>query len=281
MKKISALEVFTKAFYFTFSSFDLIFLIFIITGIANIISLIILNLYSFLYEGVATFDETNLTSITPISQTTEERDTVKYLIISIGVVIFLILVLTLSAIIAYLYVFSKKGKKINLLKIVYNAKDYYVGFLILGLITHSVFIILLVPFLILFLVPLYGNLAVLSIILFFILLAIALYIHLRLSLSLPIYFKRKNVKESLKESWKLMKGNVFKLFLILVLITLMSFGFGFVEMLILSSFSFYYLENPFAFNVTFSIISSFFGSIITVLSISAHTFFYLKLKGKK
>jgi len=273
MKKISALEVFSKAFYFTFSSFDLIFLIFLITGITNTISLIILSSY--------TIPTTVINEINPDTIAYKENE-FNTLILWIGIVIFSVLVSVLSATIAYLYVFTKRGRKTNLLKILYKTKDYYIGVLILGLIIFSVFLIPAAPFLILFLIQLYGSFADLMIILFFILLAIALYIHLRLSLSLPIYFKRKNIKESLKESWKLMKGNVFKLFLILVLITLISLGFVFVEMLIISMFPpIYFLVDFFVLDVVLSIISSFFGSIITVLSISAHVFFYLKLKGKK
>jgi hypothetical protein len=219
--------------------------------------------------------------ISPISVPPGERDIVlrdNFLIFSIGISIFLFLVSVLSMTIAYLYVFSKRGKKVNLLKIVCNAKDYYAGMLILSLINFSIFLILKIPSLI----PFYGNhvSVFLAIISFFILLAIALYIHLRLSLSFPIYLERKNVIESLKESWKLMKGNVFKLFLILVLITLISLGFVFVETLILTS-PIYFLVDIFVLEAVFYIISSFFGSIITVLSISAHVFFYLKLKGKK
>jgi hypothetical protein len=273
MKKISALEVFTKAFYFTFSSFDLIFLIFLITGITNIISLIAMLFYP---PYQSTVYEINPAPIT------YEKNKFNTLILWIGMVILSVLVSVLSATIAYLYVFTKRGKKTNLLKILYKTKDYYIGVLILGLIIFSVFLIPAAPFLILFLIQLYSYFAeLIMILLFFILLAIALYIHLRLSLSLPIYFKRKNVKESLKESWKLMKGNVFKLFLILVLITLISLGFVFVEMLILTFSPLYFLADVFVLDVVFSIISSFIGSIITVLGISAHVFFYLKLKGRK
>jgi hypothetical protein len=274
MKKISALEIFTKAFYFTFSSFDLIFLIFLITGITNTILLIIM--FSYIPQTIV-IDETSPTPIT------YEKNKFNTLILWIGILIFSVLVSVLSATIAYLYVFTKRGRKTNLLKILYKTKDYYIGVLILGLIIFSVFLIPAAPFLILFLMQLYGSFAdLITILLFFILLAITIYIHLRLSLSLPIYFKRKNVKESLKESWKLMKGNVFKLFLILVLITLISLGFAFVEMLIILMFSpIYFLVNDFVLNVVFSIISSFIGSIITVLGISAHVFFYFKLKGRK
>ncbi len=273
MKKISALEVFTKAFYFTFSSFDLIFLIFLITGITNTILLIIMNFH---IPQTIVIDE-----IDP-AQITYEKSKFNILILWIGIVIFSVLVSVLSATIAYLYVLTKKGRKTDLLKILYKTKDYYIGVLILGLIIFSVFLIPAAPFLILFLIQLYGSFVELIIILlFFILLAIAIYIHLRLSLSLPIYFKRKNVKESLKESWKLMKGNVFKLFLIFVLITLISLGFVFVEIFILSIPLIYFLTNVFVLDVVFSIISSFIGSIITVLGISAHVFFYLKLKGRK
>jgi len=272
MKKISALEVFTKAFYFTFSSFDLIFLIFLIIGIASSISLSILYFYP--SRMIEIVDETSPTSIPG------GRDIVlanNFLIAWIGKSIFLFLVLVFCMTIAYLYVFSKKGRKVNLLKIVCNAKDYYAGMLILSLITLSIFLISTIPFLI----PSYGNhiSAVLTIISFFVLLIIALYIHLRLSLSFPIYLERKNVIKSLKESWKLMKGNVFKLFLIEILIILISLGFTFVQTFI--SLPFYFLINVFARDVALSIISSFFTSIIIVLSTSASTFFYFKIKGKK
>jgi len=273
MKKISALEVFTKAFYFTFSSFDLIFLIFLITGIASAISLSILHFYP--SRMIEIVDE-----ISPISVPPGGRDIVltnNFLILSIGIIIFLFLVSVLCMTIAYLYVFSKRGRKVDLLKIIYNVKDYYVGMLILSLINFSIFIILKIPSLI----PFYGNhvSVILAIISFFILLAIALYIHLRLSLSLPIYLERKNVIESLKESWKLMKGNVIKLFLILVLILLISLGFIFVGILV--SLPFYFLANVFIRDVATLIVSSFFTSIIAVLVTSAYTFFYFKLKGKK
>ena len=274
MKKISALEIFTKAFYFTFSSFDLIFLIFLIIGMASAIPLSILHFY--LFRMIEIVDEISSISVPPGEQGIVLRD--NFLIPSIGISIFLFLVSVLCMTIAYLYVFSKRGRKVDLLKIICNVKDYYVGMLILSLINFSIFLILKIPSLI----PFYGNhiSVILTIISFFILLAIALYIHLRLSLSFPIYLERKNVIESLKESWKLMKGNVFKLFLILVLIILIGFGLSFVGTSILLRF----LERvvgEIGFLIIFSFILSFILSISIVLATSAYTFFYFKLKGKK
>jgi len=271
MKKVSAVEIFSKAFYFTFSNFDLIILIFLIHATASVISSIVSYYFSppFLieYEYISTFFPTSSTSKIA-------------LLVEIVLQIFLFLTYVFSLIIIFLYIFAKRYKKVSFTKIIVNTKNYYLGTLIIVLVLMSIFILPILPFtyfILNFSVP--SILSQLLLILSFLaLLVILIYISLRLSLSLPIYFERKEVVESLKKSWKITKGNVFKLFLVNVLVGLVTIAF----FALLTFFLLLVLLTDIMLRVVLnSLIFSLFTSLFQILTASSHAFFYFKLKGRR
>jgi hypothetical protein len=113
---------------------------------------------------------------------------------------------------------------------------------------------------------------------FLVFLIISIYINLRLTLSLPIYLEKKKILESLKESWKITRGNVLKLFLIEILISLIVFALYLVFLIFSLPFL---LLNKLLANILELFISSFSISILQIMLASSYTFFYFKLKGKK
>jgi hypothetical protein len=271
MRKISAIEIFSKAFYFTFSNFNLILLIFLIHAIANTISTIILHYFNPPY--LISYE---YTSVTPTFSISKES-----LLAKIGVGIFLFLTSIFSLIVIFLYIFSKKYKEINIKEIILNTKNYYFGFLILILVLLSPFILPLIPLALMFFIPFMLTPLVSLLILlisFLVFLIISIYINLRLTLSLPIYLEKKKILESLKESWKITRGNVLKLFLIEILISLIVFALYLVFLIFSLPFL---LLNKLLANILELFISSFSISILQIMLASSYTFFYFKLKGKK